>query len=43
MRNISNIYVGGGVEYLYTEGMETNQIFLPDTRLPGIQFLKYSK
>ena len=23
--------------------LETNQIFLPDTRIPGIEFFKYSK
>ena len=28
---------------MYLGGMETNQIFLPDTRLPGIEFFKYSK
>ena len=32
-------YQGG----MHFGGLETNQIFLPDTRLPGIQFLKYSK
>ncbi|WP_369711553.1 hypothetical protein AB8B22_02675 [Leptotrichia sp. HSP-334] len=28
---------------MYLGGMETNQIFLPDTRIPGIEFFKYSK
>ena len=32
-------YQGG----MYFRGLETNQIFLPDTRLPGIEFFKYSK
>lgn len=32
-------YQGG----MYFGGLETNQIFLPDTRLPGIEFFKYSK
>ena len=32
-------YQGG----MYFGGLETNQIFLPDTRLPGIKFFKYSK
>ena len=28
---------------MYLGGMETNQIFLPDTRIPGVEFFKYSK
>ena len=28
---------------MYLGGMETNQIFLPDTRLPGIEFFEYVK
>lgn len=32
-------YWGG----MYSGGMETNQIFIPDTRIPGIEFFKYSK
>ena len=28
---------------MYLGGMETKQIFVPDTRLPGIEFFKYSK
>ena len=32
-------YWGG----MYFGGLETNQIFLPDTRLPGIEFFKCSK
>ena len=32
-------YQGG----MYLGGLETNQIFIPDTRLPGIEFFKYSK
>ena len=28
---------------MYLGGMETNQIFLSDTRLPEIEFFKYSK
>ena len=41
----TTIYTGL-VEYqggMYFGGLETNQIFLPDTRLPGIEFFKYSK
>ena len=32
-------YWGG----MYSGGMETNQVFIPDTRIPGIEFFKYSK
>ena len=32
-------YQGG----MYFGGLETNQIFLPDTRIPGVEFFKYSK
>ncbi|WP_156440397.1 hypothetical protein [Leptotrichia sp. oral taxon 847] len=28
---------------MYLGGMETNQIFIPDTRIPGIELFKYSK
>lgn len=32
-------YWGG----MYSGGLETNQIFIPDTRIPGVEFFKYSK
>ena len=32
-------YQGG----MYFGGLETNQIFLTDTRIPGVEFFKYSK
>ncbi len=32
-------YQGG----MYLGGMETNQIFMPDTRIPGVEFFKYTK
>ena len=32
-------YQGG----MYFGGLETNQIFLLDTRIPGVEFFKYSK
>ena len=41
----TTIYTGP-VEYqggMYFGGLETNQIFLPDTRIPGVEFFKYSK
>ena len=28
---------------MYLGGMETNQIFIPNPRIPGIEFFKYSK
>ena len=41
----TTIYTGlvGYQAGMYFGGLETNQIFLPDTRLPGIEFFKYSK
>ena len=32
-------YQGG----IYLGGMKTNQIFIPNTRISGIEFFKYSK
>ena len=28
---------------MYFGGLETNQIFLPDTRIPEVEFFKYTK
>ena len=41
----TTIYTGsvGCQGGMYCWGLETNQIFLLDTRLPGIEFFKYSK
>ena len=41
----TTIYTGpvGYQGRMYFGGLETNQIFLPDTRIPGVEFFKYSK